>query len=151
MYRDAPTLRLAIHERIDRLHKRVTLRPGAFEDVLEHQFGVHPRLRITLRGIERHPLPNQDAAVQADVDVVRMHLEIGGATAGCGAWVRQSGVNEFLLPLLKDEEHRCSVFHFMSPDDSLTFVRVCLVELDKPGGTASFDVVQVCGQWLPSR
>ena len=150
-YRDAPTMRLAAHERIDRLHKRVTLQAGAFEDVLEHHFGMHPRLRITLRSIERGPLPNPEAAVHAEVDVARMHLEIAGATAGCGAWVRQTGNNEFLLPLLKDEEHRCSVFHFTSAGDSLTFVRVCLVELDKRNGTASFDVVQVCGQWLASR
>jgi hypothetical protein len=147
-YRDAQTIRVASHERIDRLHKLVQLKIGHFEDVLESRPGLKPRLRLTARAVERIQLPNQAQGVHAEVDAARILIEIGEAQAGGGAWVTQTAPNEFLLPVMKDEEHRCSIFHFSSHGDALSFVRVCLIAINKETQTVQLDVLQVCGQWL---
>lgn len=147
-YRDAQTVRVAAHERIDRLHRMLPLKIGCSEDVLESRPGLKPRFRLTLRAIERVLLPNQPPGVHAEVDVARVFVEIGEAQAGGGAWVTQTAPNEFLLPVVKDEEHRCSIFHFMSKSDSLSFVRVCVIAINKETDSVELDVLQVCGQWL---
>jgi hypothetical protein len=146
-YRDAQTVRVANHERIDRLHKQLRLKVGSFEVVLESRPGLKPRLRLTARSIERARLPNQQQGIHAEVDVARIFIEIGEAQAGGGAWLTQTAPNEFLLPVMKDEEHRCSIFHFTSQDDALTFVRIGVVTIDKNAETVQLDVLQVCGQW----
>ncbi len=147
-YRDAQTVRVANHERIDRLHKHLRLKVGSFEDVLESRPGLKPRLRLTALAIERACLPNQQHGIHAEVDVARIFIEIGEAQAGGGAWLTQTAPNEFLLPVMKDEEHRCSIFHFTSQGDALLFVRICVVGIDKDAETVQLDVLQVCGQWL---
>jgi hypothetical protein len=141
---DTPTIRLGDSQRIDRLHKVISLQAGEYVDLLDLTFDQIPRLRITFINVERvegdeqHPAPR---------DCARIHLELGGAIAGCGALVKEVAVNQFLVPRATQDEHRCSILHFHGKDDLVNFLRVKVLNLDSERQSVDVDVLHVSGQW----
>lgn len=134
---DAPTVRVGGSERIDRLHRVVTLDVGEHADLLDMTFDRIPRLRIALIGIEQ---------VEAH-EYAQLRIELGGATAGCGSLVKEVGTNEFLVPRATPDEHRSSILHFHGRDDIVNFLRVKIIRIDSVTRSADIDVLHVCGHW----
>jgi len=141
---DTPTIRLGDSQRIDRLHKVLTMRVGEQVDLLSMTFDGIPRLRVVLAGVELAPADDRFPAAR---DCARIHLELGGAIAGCGTLVKEIAVNQFLVPLATQDEQRCSILHFHGKDDIVSFLRIKVPHLNVEGSTAEVDVLHVSGHW----
>src|SRR5215468_11175355 len=100
VYRDAPTVRLADAQRIDRTRKVVRLEPGAYVDLLETRFGHVPRFRVTLK-----------ALVASEEGLAHIAVDFTGAAVSCGPLVEEIAFNEFVLPRSSRDESRNCVFH----------------------------------------
>lgn len=142
---DTPTIRLGESQRIDRLHKIISLKSGEHEDLLDLTFDGIPRLRIELIGIEH---VDADERVPNGRDCARIHLELGGAIAGCGTYVKEAAVNRFLVPQAAQDEQRYSILHFHGKDNVVNFLRIKVLRLNAEHGTADIDVLHVSGQWV---
>ena len=141
-YSDAPTVRLDASQRIDRLHRIVSLKVGEHADLLDLTFDRIPRLRIELTGIER-----LGAAGTTSPDYAHIAIELGGALAGCGSLVKEVGDNRFLVPRATADEHRCSILHFHGQEERVNFLRIKVVQVYPAEQSADIDVLHICGQW----
>ena len=141
---DTPTIRLGESQRIDRLHKILSLKSGEHHDLLDLTFDGIPRLRISLANVERTAADEKFPTAR---DCARIHLELGGAIAGCGALVKEVAINQFWVPQATQDEQRSSILHFHGKDDIVNFLRIKVLRLDVEQSTAEIDVLHVSGHW----
>jgi hypothetical protein len=139
VYTEAPTVRVGDSQRMERLHRVITLNAGQHVDVLDVAFERIPRLRIALSAIETDAADRRDYA--------RLQIELGGALAGCGSQVKQLGPNEFLAPLASREEQPYSILHFAGQGEALSFLRIKVIRLDVATNSADVDVLHLSGRW----
>lgn len=139
VYTNAPTIRVRDSQRIDRLHRVVSLKAGEHADLLDLTFDRLPRLRVTLRGVQ--------SALQAAPDYARLHVELGGAIVGCGSEVKSVGTNEFLTPRAARDEQPFSILHFDGQGTAVSFLRIKVLRIDVEAGSAEIDVLHICGHW----
>ena len=135
VYNDAPTVRVAESQRVDRRRKIVRLAAGAHVDILETPAGLEPRFRITLKSVVRM------------ADAAHIAIAFGGTRVGCGPLVQEKSTNEFIVPRALGDEPRSSIVHFYEKGSSLDFMRIKVRSLDAAAGTAEFDVMQVSAHW----
>ena len=135
IYNDAPTVRVADSQRVDRRRKIVRLAAGEHVDILETPEGLDPRFRITLKSVVRM------------ADSAHIAIQFGGTRVSCGPLVQEKSTNEFIMPRALGDEPRSSVFHYFEQGSSLDFMRIKLRALDAAAGTAELDVMQVSAHW----
>ena len=132
---DAPTVRVADSQRVDRRRRIVRLSAGEHVDILETPAGMEPRFRITLKSIVRM------------ADSAHIAVTFGGTRVSCGPLVQEQSTNEFIVPRALRDESRSSVFHYYEKGTSLDFMRIKVRSLDAAAGTAELDVVQIAAHW----
>lgn len=137
VYTDAPTIRLTDTQRIDRLHKVVSLKSGEQADLAALTFGRIPKLRLHLQGIEN----------ERGQDFAHIKIDLGGASAGCGDSVKEINDNSFLVPKAANDEQRTSILYFCGKPDAVSFLQVQVKQLDPVDQTAAIDVLHVRGRW----
>ena len=135
IYNDAPTVKVAESQRVDRRRKIVKLAAGEHIDVLETPDGMDPRFRITLKSVVRM------------ADAAHIAIQFGGTRVSCGPLVQEKSTNEFIVPRSLGDEARSSIFHFYEKGSSLDFMRIKVRSLDAVAGTAELDVMQVSAHW----
>ena len=135
IYSDAPTVRVADSQRVDRRRKIVRLSAGEHVDILETPDGMEPRFRITLKSVVRM------------ADAAHIAVAFGGTRVSCGPLVQEQSTNEFIVPRALGEESRSSVFHYFEKGSSLDFMRIKVRALDATAGTAELDVMQIAAHW----
>jgi hypothetical protein len=135
IYNDAPTVRVADSQRVDRRRKIVRLAAGEHVDILETPEGMDPRFRITLKSVVRM------------ADAAHLAIQFGGTRVSCGPLVQEKSTNEFIAPRSLGDEPRSSIFHFYERGSSLDFMRIKVKSLDAAAGTAELDVMQVSAHW----
>lgn len=138
IYHDAPTVRVAENQRVDRVRKLARLGPGEYIDVIENHGGPVPRFRVTLKSIGQ----------QDDTPTAHIVVSFGGTQVSCGPAVKELGNNEFVLPRAGRIEPRTSVFHYHERGETLDFMRIKFRGIDADSGAAEIDVMQVSGHWL---
>jgi hypothetical protein len=138
IYHDAPTVRVAENQRVDRVRKLARLAPGEYIDVIENRGSPVPRFRVTLKSISQ----------QDDAPTAHILVSFGGTQVSCGPSVRELGNNEFVLPRAGRVEPRTSVFHYHERGETLDFMRIKFRGVDAESGAAEIDVMQVSGHWL---
>lgn len=137
VYEDAPTVRVADAQRVDRMRKVVHLAVGEHVDVLHTPAGLPPRFRVTLKSI----------GARAGSDVARLVVEFGGTPISCGPLVTELATNDFEVPRAGRDEPRSGLFHYFENGNALDFMRIKVRHLDSAARTAELDVLQVCGHW----
>jgi len=135
IYNDAPTVKVADSQRVDRRRRIVRLAAGEHVDILETPEGIDPRFRITLKSVVRM------------ADAAHIAVQFGGTRVSCGPLVQEKSTNEFIVPRALGDEPRSSIFHFYEKGSSLDFMRIKVRSLDAAAGTAELDVMQVSAQW----
>ena len=135
IYNDAPTVRVADSQRVDRRRKIVRLAAGEHVDILETLEGMDPRFRVTLKSVVRM------------ADAAHLAIHFGGTRVSCGPLVQEKSINEFIVPRALGDEPRSSIFHFYEKGSSLDFMRIKVKSLDAAAGTAELDVMQVSAHW----
>ena len=138
IYHDAPTVRVAESQRVDRVRKLARLMPGEYVDVLENRGSPVPRFRVTLKAIGQRD----------DVPTAHIIVSFGGTQISCGPDVEEVGSNEFIVPRTSRDEPRTAVFHYHERGDALDFMRIKLRGIDAGSGAAEIDLLQVSGNWL---
>jgi hypothetical protein len=138
VYHDAPTVRVAENQRVDRVRKLARLLPGEHVDIIENRGSPVPRFRVMLK----------DLGAQNAVPTAHIVVTYGGTQVSCGPQVRELGHNEFILPRTGRDEPRTSIYHYHERGDTLDFMRIKLRGIDAESGAAEFDVMQVSGHWL---
>jgi hypothetical protein len=138
IYHDAPTVRVAESQRVDRVRKLARLAPGEYIDVLENRGSPVPRFRVTLKAIGQRD----------DGPTAHIVVSFGGTQVSCGPAVEEVGNNEFILPRTGRDEPRAAVFHYHERGDALDFMRIKLRGIDAQSGAAEIDLMQVSGNWL---
>ena len=139
IYNDAPTVRVADSQRVDRRRKIVRLTAGEHVDILETPQGMEPRFRITLKSVVRM------------ADSAHITVAFGGTRVSCGPLVQEQSTNEFIVPRALRDESRSSVFHYYEKGSSLDFMRIKVRSLDAAAGTAELDVMQIAAHWPPAE
>jgi hypothetical protein len=139
IYSDAPTVRVADSQRVDRRRRIVRLSAGEHVDILETPDGMEPRFRITLKSVVRM------------ADAAHIAVAFGGTRISCGPLVQEISTNEFIVPRALGEESRSSVFHYYEKGSSLDFMRIKVRSLDATAGTAELDVMQIAAHWPPAE
>lgn len=135
IYSDAPTVRVAESQRVDRRRKIVRLAAGEHVDILETPDGMEPRFRITLKSVVRM------------ADAAHIAVAFGGTRVSCGPLVQEQSTNEFVVPRALGDESRSSVFHYFEKGSALDFMRIKVRSLDAAAGTAELDVMQIAAHW----
>jgi hypothetical protein len=135
IYSDAPTVRVAESQRVDRRRKIVRLAAGEHVDILETPDGMEPRFRITLKSVVRM------------ADAAHIAVAFGGTRVSCGPLVQEQSTNEFVVPRALGDESRSSVFHYFERGSALDFMRIKVRSLDAAAGTAELDVMQIAAHW----
>lgn len=138
IYHDAPTVRVAENQRVDRVRKLARLAPGEYVDVIENRGSPVPRFRVSLKAL----------GTRDDAPTAHVIVSYGGTQVSCGPLVQELGHNEFILPRTGRDEPRTSVFHYHERGDTLDFMRIKFRGIDADSGTAEIDVMQVSGHWL---
>lgn len=139
IYSDAPTVRVADSQRVDRRRRIVRLSAGEHVDILETPEGMEPRFRITLKSVVRM------------ADAAHIAIAFGGTRVSCGPLVQEQSTNEFIVPRALGEESRSSVFHYFEKGSSLDFMRIKVRSLDAAAGSAELDVMQIAAHWPPAE
>jgi len=138
IYHDAPTVRVAESQRVDRMRKLIRLVPGEYVDVLENRGSPVARFRISLKSVGQH----------SDGPTAHILVSFGGTQLSCGPAVTELDHNEFILPRSGRDEPRTAVFHYHERGEALDFMRIKLRGIDADSGAAEIDVMQVSGGWL---
>jgi hypothetical protein len=137
VYTNAPTVRLTDTQRIDRVHRIVSLKAGEHADLPDLTFGRVPQLRVVLTGIEQ----------ESGQDFAHIKLELGGPVAGCGDSVKELNENNFLVPRAALDEQRCSILYYCGRPDAVSFLQVKVRQLNAVDQSAAIDVLHVRGRW----
>lgn len=140
VYTEAPTVRLTDTQRIDRLHRLLTLSPGERADLRELTFGRLPQLRVTFVGVEH----------ESGEDFAHLQIDLGGAEAGCGSEVKELKENHFLVPRAHPDEQRTSILYFCGKPDAVSFLQIKVPRIDAVKQTAAIDVLHIRGRWSES-
>jgi len=130
------TIPLTDTQRIDRLQRVVTLKAGENADLSDLTFGRLSKFRIAFAGIEH--AKGQEFA--------HLKLELGGATAGCGASVEEIGDNDFLVPREMGDDQRSSITYMSGRADAVSYLQVKVKKIDIVEGSAAIDVLHVRGR-----
>jgi hypothetical protein len=130
------TIPLTDTQRIDRLQRVVSLKPGQHADLDDLTFGRLPKLRVAFRGIE-HTKGQEFAHIK---------IELGGATASCGASVEEVGDNDFLVPRASGDDQRSAIHYMCGKSDAVSYLQVRVRKIDIAEGSASVDVLHVRGR-----
>lgn len=130
------TMRLSDTQRIDRLHKVVTLTVGQKADLKELTFDRLPKLAVTFGGVEQ----------ARGQDFARIKIELGGASADCGMSVKEVGENDFLVPRSTQDDQRCLIHYMCGKGDAVSFLQVKVQKIDPVGGSAAIDVLHLRGR-----
>lgn len=138
IYHDAPTVRVAENQRVDRVRKLARLAPGEHVDVIENRGSPVPRFRVTLKAL----------GTRDDAPTAHILVTYGGTQVSCGPAVQELSHNEFILPRMSRDEPRTSVFHYHERGETLDFMRIKFRGIDADSGSAEIDVMQVSGHWL---
>jgi hypothetical protein len=130
------TMRLSDTQRIDRLHRLVTLSTGEKADLKDLSFDRLTKLAVTFRGIEQ----------ARGQDFARIKLELGGASADCGISVKEVGDNDFLVPRAAPDDPRCVIHYMSGKGDAVSFLQVKVQKIDPVKGSAAIDVLHLRGR-----
>jgi hypothetical protein len=136
-YTDAPTVRVSDTQRIDRLHRIVSLKAGEQADLKDLTFGRIPRLQLAFSGVEH----------DSGQDYAHIRIELGGATADCGESVKELSDNDFLVPRASTNEQRSCILYFCGKSDAVSFLQVKVRRIDAAEQSAAIDVLHVRGRW----
>jgi hypothetical protein len=130
------TMRLSDTQRIDRLHRVVTLAIGEKADLKELSFDRLPKLSVSFNGVEH----------ARGQDFARIKLELGGATADCGQSVKEVGDNDFLVPRAAPDDPRCVIHYMSGKGDAVSFLQVRVQKIDPVERSAAIDVLHLRGR-----
>jgi len=130
------TLPLTDTQRIDRLHRVVSLKAGEKADLNELTFGRLKKFQVTFAGIEH----------SSGQEFAHIKVELGGASADYGASVKELADNDFLLPKATPDEQRCSISYMCGRADAVSFLRVKIKQIDIAQRSADIDVLHVRGR-----
>ena len=136
-YSDAPTIRLTDTQRIDRLHRIVSLQVGQNADLNDLTFGRLSRLRLEFKGIEH----------EAGQDFVHLQVDLGGPAAGCGSLVQELAENSFLVPRAAPDDQRSLILYFCGKTDAVSFLQMKVRLINAVERSAAIDVLHVRGRW----
>lgn len=123
-------------QRIDQLHRRLSLKAGEQADLKDLSFGRLTKFHIVLAGIEH----------ASGRDFARIKVELGGATADCGPSVQEIGENEFLVPRAGVQAQNCSIHYMCGRADAVSYLQIQVPQVDPVNCTASIDVLHVRGR-----
>jgi hypothetical protein len=130
------TMRLSDTQRIDRLHRVVTLTVGEKADLKELSFGRLTKLAVVFDGVEH----------ARGQDFARIKLELGGASADCGVSVKELGDNDFLVPRAAPDDQRCIIHYMSGKGDAVSFLQVKVQKIDPIERSAAIDVLHLRGR-----
>ncbi len=130
------TMRLSDTQRIDRLHRVVTLMVGERADFKDLSFGRLPKLAVTFDGVEQARGQN----------FAHIKLELGGAAADCGASVKELDENDFLVPSASPDDQRCSIHYVSGKGDAVSFLQVKVQKIDPIERSVAVDVLHLRGR-----
>ncbi len=130
------TMRLSDTQRIDRLHRVVTLKVGQKADLKDLSFDRIPKLAVTFGGVEH----------ARGQDFARIKLELGGASADCGLSVKELGDNDFLMPRAMPDDPRSSIHYMSGKGDAVSFLQVKVQKIDPVERSAAIDILHVRGR-----
>lgn len=123
-------------QRIDQLHKLVSLKSGERADLKELTFGYLPRLQVIFAGVEH----------ASGQDFARIKVELGGAAANCGSSVQEVGENEFLVPRSTSGDQQCLIHYTCNKSDAVSFLQLRVAKFDAVDRSAAIDVMHVRGR-----
>jgi len=123
-------------QRIDQLHRRLSLKAGEHADLKDLTFGRLAKFHIVLAGIEH----------ASGRDFARIKIELGGATADCGPSVQEVGPNEFLVPRAGVQAQNCSIHYMLGRADAVSYLQIQVPQVDPVNLSASIDVMHVRGR-----
>jgi hypothetical protein len=130
------TMRLSDTQRIDRLHRVVTLTVGQKADLADLSFGRLPKLIVSFGGVEQ----------ARGQDFARVKIELGGATADCGTAVKEVADNDFLLPRALPDDQRCAIHYMCGTGDAVSFLQIKVQKIDPVARSAAIDVLHLRGR-----
>jgi len=130
------TARLSDTQRIDRLHRVVTLTVGERADFKDLSFNRLSKLAVTFGGVEQ----------SGGQDYAHIKLELGGAAAECGASVTELADNDFLVPRSTPDDPRCSIHYTSAKDDAVSFLQVKVQKIDPVERSVAIDVLHLRGR-----
>jgi hypothetical protein len=135
-WKERPPVNLTDTQRIDHLHRHLSLKAGEHADLKELTFGRLPRLHIAFAGVEN----------SSGQDYAHIKIELGGATADCGNFVQELGENDFLVPRGTQGDQHCSIHYTCGKSDAVSFLKVNVSQFDAAKQSASIDVLHVRGR-----
>jgi hypothetical protein len=135
-WKTRPPVDLTDTQRIDHLHRNISLKVGEHADLKELTFGRLPKFRVAFAGVEH----------SSGQDLAHIKIELGGATADCGKSVQELGDNDFLVPRGTQGDQHCSIHYTCGKTDAVSFLKVNVSQLDAAKQSASIDVLHVRGR-----
>jgi hypothetical protein len=123
-------------QRIDHLHRSVSLQVGEHADLKELTFGRLPKLRVAFAGVEH----------SSGQEFAHIKVELGGATADCGKSVQELGENDFLVPRTANGDQHSSIHYTCGKSDAVSFLQVKVLQFDAAKKSVSIDVLHVRGR-----
>jgi hypothetical protein len=136
-WKEKPPVDLTDTQRIDHLHRHLSLKAGEHADLKELTFGRLAKFRVAFAGIEH----------TAGRDFAHLKVELGGATADCGKSVQEVGDNDFLVPRAgQGEQQHCSIHYTCGQKDAVSYLQVKVLQLDAAKQSASIEVLHVRGR-----
>jgi len=136
-WKEKPPVDLTDTQRIDHLHRYVSLKVGEQADLKDLTFGRLSTFRVAFAGVEH----------ASGQDLAHLKVELGGATADCGNAVQEVGDNDFLVPRAAhgDQQH-CSIHYTCGQKDAVSYLQLKVLQLDAAKQSASIDVLHVRGR-----
>lgn len=133
---EKPAVNLTDTQRIDQLHRRLSLKAGERADLKDLTFGRLAKFNIVLAGIEH----------ASGRDFAHIKVELGGATADCGSAVQEIGENDFLVPRAMLPGQQCSIHYMCGRADAVSYLQVQVPQINPVDGSAAIDVLHVRGR-----
>jgi hypothetical protein len=134
--KDPSTMNLSDTQRIDQLHRVVSLQAGEHADLKDLTFDRLSRFRVLFAGIEH----------ESGQDFAHIKVELGGATADCGSAVQELGENDFLVPRATLDDQQCSIHYMCGKNDAVSFLQIKVPRFDEVAQSAKIDVLHVRGR-----
>jgi hypothetical protein len=135
-WKQSPPVNLTDTQRIDHLHRQVSLKAGERADLKELTFGRLPQLRVLFAGVES----------SSGQDYAHLKIELGGSTADCGTAVQELGDNDFLVPRAMHGDQHSAIHYTCGKSDAVSFLQVKVLQFDAVKQSASIDVLHVRGR-----
>jgi hypothetical protein len=135
-WKEKPPVDLTDTQRIDHLHRNVSLKAGEHADLKELTFGRLSKLRVAFAGVEH----------SSGQEFAHIKVELGGATADCGKSVQELGDNDFLVPRAANGDQHTSIHYTCGQKDAVSYLQVKVLQIDALKQSASIDVLHVRGR-----